>query len=331
MIEKEIIKKIHKIIEKNKTFLIVNHIRADGDAVGSALGLARYLKSIRKKVTCANADIKSLYTNFEFMLNKNEKFIDLKELIENKSTFDVLFILDCGELDRTGFEDKVLSLGRITIDIDHHITNDGYCDINYVDPESSSTSEIVYKILKFSKTRITKKIAEPLLIGLITDTRYFANNSTTAETLQIAGELINTGLDYSKVIEKINYRREITDLKLLGKSLLRLKNTSDEKLAWVTVPQKIFKKLKVPYHTLWKTGLAGMLSTLKNPVITFFLVEAEKEKVYLELRCKRKYNVEPIARHFGGGGHKYAAGAELNTTLKKAEKMVVEYIKSKII
>lgn len=321
MVEKEII----DIIKENDNFLIISHIKPDGDSIGSILALSRFLKVEGKDVRMAIAD--NIPDEFYFLLKRDER---IENLLNINEVFSVLFILDCGELALTGREQDVLKLGKKVIVIDHHLTNKGYGDINLIDTGSVATCEIIFKLL--SGYRLNKDIAEALLVGILTDTAFFVNSSVNNNTFKIVEELLNYGIEYSSFIEKVYYNKDLSSLKALGLALKNVKSAENNKIVWSEISYDELVASGFDYKVFWRSGIFKNLISVREAVYSFFLIEKEPNIIMAEFRCKRGYNVAEVASLFGGGGHRNASGCKFeNTSIEKVEELILNELKKRLV
>ena len=166
---------------------IAGHVSPDGDCIGSCMAIYEYLKTESEVLGIEEIDIYLDPIPNEFRILKNTEVIN--NSFEVNQTHDVFITLDCGSVDRLGDVQELFSKAKKTINIDHHISNNKFGDVNYVIPTASSTCEVLYGL--FEEKRITKQIAENLYVGIVHDTGVFKHSNTTSRTMEVAGNLIN--------------------------------------------------------------------------------------------------------------------------------------------
>jgi len=206
-------------LERAKNVVTVSHRRPDGDTIGSALSLATALEAAGKTVSCFCVD--------EVPLSL-APFIGSRMFTSDKAVFasaDTIVVLDSGDLRFVGVEGVFSCLGRkpIVINIDHHVINEKFGDINLVITTAASTTEAVFALLKIMRVSVTPEMATNILMGIVTDTMMFFNPATTASSLQVAAELERLGGDLKKVSRLVSKNKNIESLVLWGKALERLK------------------------------------------------------------------------------------------------------------
>ena len=298
------LKDIKKIIIEANKIGITFHTSPDGDAIGSALGLLNGLRELGKEVYIISKD--TLPENFSFLSYSEEINGDVTEPIEGT---DLVIVLDCGNVERISAD--LSNFNGIIINIDHHVSNDKYGFINYVDTKASATAEIVFLLLKemgyeFSvKEDILEKIGICLYTSLITDTGSFRHSNVTKRTHEIAGILIDVGVNNSMIYNNLFDNRSINKLNLMGYAFENAKLYFDGKVVLAVLDNNALKKFDSEKEDT--SDIIGNLLSLKTVEIAILLKEVE-EGVKGSLRSKRDFDVRKIAEIFGGGGHPKAAG-----------------------
>ncbi|MGM0508910.1 MAG: DHH family phosphoesterase [Fusobacteriota bacterium] len=294
---------ILKKIDESKRILITAHINPDGDAIGSSLALFlainKYLKlneKIEPVVRIILEDNTPRYLNFLKGIEMVEKFSD----INTKYKFDAIIALDCGELSRIGKVEELISEDTTVINIDHHISNNRYGDINLVE-NVSSTSEILYDLIKNFNIDMDTDIGEALYTGIAFDTGNFSYSNVSDITFHIAAKLTKLGIDNEKISEELFSNKSMKELRLLGLALENMKYYKEEKL-------NIFYLRKEQYENKEDTeGIVEALRSYEKCKVALFLREEDDGKIKGSFRSKGP-DVNKIATMFDGGGHKKAAG-----------------------
>jgi phosphoesterase RecJ-like protein len=307
---------LKKIIEKilnSKTFLISAHINLEGDALGAELATYLLLKKLKKRVTICNNDrTPSIY---RFLPSSGV----IKNYIENER-FDVALILDCSDSSRLGDIKNHLGNVKCIINIDHHISNTFFGDINWVNPRLSSASEMVYKLCERFRI-IDRRIALCLYTGVFTDTGNFTYANTTRETHRVVAELLHYNLPVHKIYENIHSLCEPSDLKFISRILSTLRCDAHKKVCWVTIrhwQEKDYDLTEVIF---------SIMRLLKNTEVFLIFKKLGEKSVRVNFRSRSYVDVNRIAKFFGGGGHKRASGTTLDCNLKEAQKKVISFIK----
>lgn len=310
-------------LEKSSVIGITFHVSPDGDSLGSALALLLGLRKLNKKVYIISRD----------KLPKMYSFLPGGHLInEAVSTIskgtDCVVALDCGNAERLNGEFDICRKEYTLLNIDHHLSNDLYGDINYVDTNSSAVGEIIYELLKAMGIEIDKDIATCLYTSIVTDCGSFSFSNTTSVTHSIAGDLIDTGIDFTEIHRKVYNNKEFNRIKLLGKVINNMYLKFNNKLCIMEITRKMV------------SGLDGDISDSSDVIsigIDIDTVEVAalfKEKdnnIKVSLRSKYEVDVRKIAENFGGGGHTKAAGFTMEGPLDEVRQIVIEHIEKELI
>jgi phosphoesterase RecJ-like protein len=286
----------------------------EGDALGSELATYILLKKIRKKVIiCNNDPTPQIY-----------KFLPFSGVIKNSldksDFFDVAIVLDCSDASRTGKIKDYLSRVKCIINIDHHISNTFFGDINWVEPDKSSTCEMLYKLCEKFKM-IDGKIALCLYTGIFTDTGNFTYANTTYSTHKIIANLMKYGIRSNKIYQALHSLCEPYDLKFIGKIISSLKFDARKKICWATI-----KQWKEKEYDLTEV-IFSVMRLLKDVEVFLLFKKIGKNKIRVNFRSRSSIDVNKIAQFFGGGGHKMASGTTVEDALEEAEKKIISFIK----
>lgn len=318
---KKVLAAIKKVVKGAKSALVVSHVDPDGDSIGSMLALGMILNELGLSTDFYSEDgVPKVYQ----FLPGTEK---VRTLISSRH-YDLLFAVDASDIKRLG--DKLLpkEISKVVINIDHHPDNTHYGDINYVE-KSSSTAELVYKLAKYLKVKINRKIAENLYVALITDTGNYRYENTSVATFAMAGDLLKAGVDTHEITTRIYDTKSIASIRIQAAVLSNLETSPDRKVVWATVTREMMERIGAKGEDL--VGLVDQIRSIEGVAVAIVFRE-EDEKVKVNFRSKGKINVSEIAKRFGGGGHIRAAGAILHEDIESAKKKVVtevlKYIKA---
>ena len=294
-----------EVLRGKQTAALAGHIRPDGDCIGSSVGLYLYLKENFPQIQT------DIYLQPVADCYRSIQGTDLlKHEADEKKQYDLFICLDCGSLDRLGFAAPLFERAKQTLCIDHHVSNEAFADINYIVPDASSTSELVYRILE--KEKISKPCAEALYMGMVHDTGVFQYSCTTPETMEAAAELMRKGINGSEIIEKTYYEKTYAQNQILGKALLESMLILDKQVIVSYVTQKAMEFFGAEPSDL--EGIVSQLRQTKDVEVAMFLYELEPQVYKVSLRSKDKVDVSMIAKYFGGGGHAKAAGFTMKGT-----------------
>ena len=303
-------------LEHAHSVAIAGHMRPDGDCVGSCMGLYHYIQTWYPNID-VDVYLEEIPDSFQFIQRTEEISHTLK-----KKAYDLFVALDCGDSKRLGFAEEAFLHAKETICIDHHISNDAYGKYNYIQPDASSTSELVYELLEHEK--ITKEIAECLYLGIVHDTGVFQYTCTSPQTMVAAADLMSKGIAYSRIITDTFYEKTYVQNQILGRALLE----SVLFMEGQCIASVITKETMDFYGAKPKDleGIVSQLRVTKGVKVAIFLYETEAGEFKISLRSDSDVDVSKIASYFGGGGHQKAAGITMTGSAHDIIKSLSEKI-----
>ncbi len=303
------ISQVSQTVRDGASFLLISHLRPDGDAIGSLAGLAKSLRKLGKRVEIGLAD--PVPSRFSFLL-EDEPILKPGNL---EITHDVVIVLDAGDLPRTGFEKDLEGAGAILVNIDHHASNTMFGEVNLFDPEASSTCEMVCTLLQTGGFPLDNEVAQGLYLGLMTDSRFFQNERLRSSAHFVGARLLETGLDTSPILARLNSSRTLGEIRALGLGLSRLRVAADPRLVVVVLQGADLEKVGATWENVFSCGLFGYLTSIEGVLVGAGFVEGVEGKSFCELRSRGGFDVKEIAVSFGGGGHLAASGCNQTVPL----------------
>ena len=305
-------KQIHNHLLSSNKIVIVPHQNPDGDAAGSASAMAEYLRELGKEpvIFCLTPAQEHLhFLPHISAINSNPSlFID--------KNIESIIVLDSGDLRYAGIHKHIANHQAQIINIDHHATNEKYGHMNLVDITASSTAEIIFQYFKNINIRLTRNLSTSLLTGLLTDTGNFTNSASSIKAIVIAGELLRSGANLTLINKKTVKNISLEFLKLLGVVLSRLVNNKDMDIAYTYLKKSDYKEQGLTENSV--EGIANFLLKLDEAGVSLFLRETDDDKIKGSFRTTRDFiDVSALAKKFGGGGHKKAAGFTTNGTVEE--------------
>lgn len=307
------------LLDKYNSIYIFTHLRPDGDAIGSSLALGNALSHESKKVRlfCSDA-IPSKYS----FLPGVEVFQDYFEREEEDG---LGIVLDCSDLKRLAhFKDDLKQLNKV-INIDHHITNEKFGDVNIIDSSAASTGEIIYKLLQTNNLEINKEISLCLYVAISSDTGSFKYENTTPKTMEIAGKLLENGVNPAYVSQIIFDEYPLSTISILSYSLSTMQLDETGRIAWMQLTDKVVRE-----YGAKPDQLDGFVNYAKNIIgveVGVFFYHTEDGETKTGFRSKN-FDVAAMAHKFGGGGHVRAAGCSISGKPDDVVKKVLEAIKN---
>ncbi|WIV10904.1 bifunctional oligoribonuclease/PAP phosphatase NrnA [Proteiniborus sp. MB09-C3] len=302
----------------NNNICIVSHVNPDGDSIGSVLALGLALKrNGYRNITMLIPD--EIPNNLMFLLG-----IDLIQKEISVEKIDLLIALDCGDMERIGINKALLESIDFIINIDHHVTNKGFGDINVVDPCSSSTGEMIYRFLELMKVKLDKDIATSLYVAISTDTGSFKYDNTTPVTHMIVSGLLNIGIDINLININLYQSRSIEKTNLLIASLNTLELLKHKKIALVVVTREMIRKCNATINDA--DIIIDFIRDIDGVEIACIIKEIDDKLIKVSFRSKNYADVSVIAKNFNGGGHVKASGCTLYSSIEEGKILILEEI-----
>lgn len=296
-------KKISEELDGIKTVGIAGHIRPDGDCVGSCMAVRLYLEENFPWLERVDVYLQEIPESYHFLQETDRIIHDCTE----DFAYDLFIALDCADTLRLGEAVKYLNTAKHTICYDHHISNVGFAEENYIFPDSSSTAEVIYHMMEDEK--ISPKVAEALYMGIVHDTGVFQYSNTKPETLEVTANLLRKGINSSHIIDATFMEKTYVQNQILGRALLESILVLNGTCIISAVKLKDMKFYGVKPADL--DGIVSQLRLTKGVETALFLYETGNHEYKVSMRSKEIVNVSEIARYFGGGGHVRAAGCTM--------------------
>ena len=307
---------IAAVLREHQKFVVISHVRPDGDALGSTLAVALSLKELGKDVQAWNEE--GMLEKYSFLAGG--EFLTLPP--SKPQEFDVVVALDTATHNRLGTTLNAISRAKVWINIDHHPSNPRYGDLVYIDPSAPATGQIIFELMCAARMPISPAIAENLYAAISTDTGSFQYPNTTARTFEIGAELIRRGVDVGRISQLLYESFPRRRIELLRELLDTMQFASDGRLAWFSLSQAAANKLKVLPED--NEGLIDHLRAIRGVIVAIFFEELTDGKVRVSMRSKNEaVDVCAICKSFGGGGHTLAAGARIKGSLEEVANIIV--------
>jgi phosphoesterase RecJ-like protein len=300
---------IQKRLSSAKQIGITTHIRPDGDAIGSLLGMGLSLLAAEKKVQMVLRD----------GLSNTFRYLEGNDLIRREfgEACDLYITLDCSDLKRTG---GVLEGKTVGLVIDHHITNENFGEINYVVPDAVATCAILAEKLPVWGLPVTNQVAKALLTGVISDSIGFRTSNTTSHSLRIAADLMDRGANITELYNKALLSRSFAATKYWGNALTRMQR--EDNLVWTSLTLQDRKESG--YQNNDDADLTNILSSIDPLDVAVLFVEQKPDAVKVSWRARSGLDISSLATSFGGGGHPAASGAEISGSLEDVQGQVLQ-------
>ena len=293
---------LKELLEGKQSVALGGHVRPDGDCVGSTMGLYLYLKENFPQIE-TDLYLESVPEAYSMIRHTDE----VKSELPEGKIYDLFICMDCGDLQRLGFSQKLFIESKQTACIDHHVSNEAFADVNYIVPDASSTSELVYNLLDYDKMSL--ETAEALYMGIAHDTGIFRYSCTSPETMEAAAQLMRKGVDTAKITDRTYYEKTYVQNQILGRALLESIMVLDQRCIVSVVRLKEMEFFQAKPSDL--EGIVSQMRQTKGVEVAMFLHETAPQTFTVSLRSKDRVDVSRIAKYFGGGGHVRAAGVTM--------------------
>lgn len=315
-------KDIKDIIDSSKKIAITYHVSPDGDALGSALALLQGIRNYGKEAYVISKDI--IGDNLGFLPYSGEITGEITKPTEKT---DCVIVVDCGNYERISAD--LDNFKGIIMNIDHHLSNDKYGKVNFVNPKAAATAEIIYELLLSLNVEINNDIGTCIYTALMTDTGSYRYSNTTKTTHYIAGDLIENGLKHEEVHKKVFDNKSYEKLKLVGLVLDDMELVCNSKIVLMRVTKDMLEKSKVDAKD--SSDIISMGNQIKGIEGSVLLKESDIG-IKVSLRSKESLDVRKVAESLGGGGHTKASGALIkDKTIKKAKDIIVKLLEKELI
>ncbi|MCR5656667.1 MAG: bifunctional oligoribonuclease/PAP phosphatase NrnA [Butyrivibrio sp.] len=309
--------KIDELLTGVNTVGISGHVRPDGDCIGSNIALYLYIKRNFPNIR-VDLFLQKIPGEYLFLEGTEEINSDYSTDVDS---YDVFFAIDCGK-ERLGDSEKFFDNAKKKVNIDHHMSNQGTGDENYIVPTASSACELVYDVI--DKDKIDLDIAKALYTGIITDTGVLKYSNTSPKTLTVVADLIKFDFEFGALVDHVFFEKTYHQNQILGRALLESYLFMDGKCIVSVVSQQTMDLYQVESSDL--DGIVSQLLLTTGTECAIFMYELETMKYKVSLRSKGQVNVAKIAELFGGGGHARAAGCTMNGTQHDVINSLSEYI-----
>jgi phosphoesterase RecJ-like protein len=315
-----------EFVSRHQRFLIMTHVRPDGDALGSQIGLAEALKQLGKSVRIVVAS--NLGPRYEF-LNENsqiERFVPPGDPFRE---IDAIIIVDTGTWGQIGDFGpfmKEMKVGKAVID--HHRTQDDLEALRFVDIDAEAAGRLIYEATLALNVPVTPTAATALFMALATDTGWFRHSSTTPKTFDLAEELTRAGARPVTIYDALYEQNTLGRWKLLGRALERMTSTADGKIVYTEIFLKDYAETGgIPSDT---EDLINFPRSVTGVLAALVFIEQPNGETKVSFRCKENCDVGQVAERFGGGGHRLAAGATVKKTLAETREEVLAAVRDSL-
>ncbi len=319
------LEKIAEEIKKAKRIIIFHHIAPDGDCLGSALALRGIIEQVESVEV-----VDSVITGYVPEVYKYLPAIEKLQPVKDPSlyaSYDLAIAVDCANKERLGEATDLFNKAKHTICIDHHPSNKGFANIDYIEPGVSATGELIYDLISELGVNLTRDIATNIYTAIITDTGGFKFSNTSPKTLRICAKLIEAGADPVEIYKNCYETKSLAMIKLHARIIDRAIVTDDEKIIYGVIKREVLEELDASDDFI--DGITESMRQVKGLEVAMVFKETLKKTTRVSFRSN-KIDVCAIASFFGGGGHKLAAGCSIEKGIDEAINDVLPVVRSQI-
>jgi phosphoesterase RecJ-like protein len=302
-----------ELIRERSSFVISSHLRPDGDAIGSALGLMHLLEAMGKRATVCFVD--PIPANFQFLDGRDR-------IASTFASVDAAIFLECDSIERSSIDRDQFeaALPALTINIDHHRSGREFANFNWIDPEEAAVGCMIYDLAVAAGVPISRSMAVCLYAAILTDTGSFNYPSTSASTFAMAEHLVQSGASPNRIAADVYFSNPPSKVRLLGIALSNIQ--IEGAVSWSHVTLEEMDRVGASVEDC--EGVANHLIGIAGVEAAAFLRELpEQNQFRLSLRSRRALDVSVIAEKFGGGGHRNASGCSMEGTLAEVTRRIV--------
>lgn len=319
------IQKIVDSIKSAKNIVICHHVAPDGDSLGSALALKEMINQLDNVervdavITGKIPDIYKFLPEIDSLIKANDPFL--------YKNYDLAIAVDCACKDRLGDSTELFKNARKTINIDHHISNDGFADIDLIEPKSSATGEVLFSLVKPLEVKLTEEIAANLYTAILTDTGGFKFENTKPETLKICAKLIEAGADPVEIYKHCYELKPVEMVRLHARAINDAIYLEDNRIVYTKITRKLLEEMNANDDHI--DGITEALRQINTAQVAIVFKETTRGTTKVSFRSNG-LNVCEIASFFGGGGHILAAGCLLEKTIDEAINDVIATVTNQV-
>jgi phosphoesterase RecJ-like protein len=307
-----------RAIREGNRFLVTSHMAQDADNVAAQLSLCFILSRLGKEVVAMDHDA----------IPERWRFLPQVERIQVGSVathpVDYIFVVDTTRLERTGLDLSAVRPPAQVVNIDHHLSNCRFGDINWVEQEAPATNYLLYHLVKELGLEIDATLATCLFTGIMTDTGYFRFQGTTAETFQVAADLIARGASHIDLHRTVYEDRPIAEMRLMGHALASLQTAASGRLAWIEITRQTLARAGATFADVG--SVVNQLCSIRGVDAGVSFETWDEQETIVEMRSNGAVDVGTIAQELGGGGHHNASGCTLRVDLERARAIVFQRI-----
>ncbi|MDD5634570.1 MAG: bifunctional oligoribonuclease/PAP phosphatase NrnA [Candidatus Omnitrophica bacterium] len=314
-------KKVVEVFKTRDNFVLASHVNPEGDSIGSQLAVYQILRALGKKAVIVNQ--MCVPDNLKFLPDAGCVTPDLPKDFSPET----VIILDCPVLDRVGNIKRLIEERHFVVNVDHHISNEFFGEVNWVEKEASSVGEMIFYLIKEVGLKIDLDMAKVIYAAIVTDTGRFNYDNTRPATHRVVSELIEAGVRPKIMYSEIFEKKSAVEIRLLGKTLSTLKLDANGQIAYMSLTRSMYEEEGVDFVST--DEFINFPRSIKGVEVSIFFKENSEieQKINVSFRSRGRVDVNVVASFFGGGGHAQVSGCVLDSPLEDAQKKVIKKVK----
>lgn len=316
---------LNDIIKSSKNILIISHLNPDGDTLGSICAMSEVIRENFHK-ECELLCVSKVPKTYEFLPNVSK--IKTLEDVDVSREYDLVINVDVAAIDRIGEAKVLFDKAKFTVNLDHHKTNSGYADLNIINPEASSTGELLAGIFKKIGWKVSYETAVCLYTAILTDTGSFRFDNTTSDSLKAAADMVKAGVKPAEIYKKVYESSSKNHVLFQAYCVSKAEFCENDKIVYTTVYKKDIEKFNAPEDCT--EGLTEKLRAIVTTEVAFVVRQINSSTSKVSMRSKN-VDVAEICGVFGGGGHRLAAGCMIKGTVEESIKKILEELRKREI
>jgi phosphoesterase RecJ-like protein len=306
--------------------VVLPHIHPDGDTIGSSIALYHFLTTLGLETIIVNND--TIPVSLRFLTSEGIVSSEAFEALGWEAGSYAVIVVDGSDLTRVNDRIEIYEKASFSLCIDHHITNEKFADLTWIEPTASSTGELVYELIMANGVEVTSTIARALYVAISTDTGSFKYDNTSANTLRVVADLIDTGFDVQEVIVEVYQNKDVDQVRLLQIALNHLTLHQGGKIGISYIEMRDVLSAQIENYDT--DGICESIRDISGLEVAVFLREIKPQIFKVSSRSKHNFDVAKFSMNFGGGGHKKAAGFTMEMSLEEALEAILDCLKSKV-
>ncbi len=316
-------------LEQAGTVFITAHVGPDGDTLGSMLGIKFALEKARPHVQRVDCVISGKMPDVYSFLPGIRDVLRMETVTTLLDQYDLAICVDCGSLDRLGLAKPLFEGAKTSVNIDHHISNEKFAQVNIVETTAAASAEVIFDILKTMKIPMDANIATCLYTGIVTDTGGFKYSNTTAKVMETTAQLITGGANPEYIFKQLYEEQPLCQVMIQAEALRQTQFNADKTIGWTVVTRDMLKQYGALDEHI--DGLVESIRRIDSTLIAVVFKETEGGITKVSIRSDtHDIDVSAVMGKFGGGGHKMAAGCTMDLPVSEAPAQLLPLLQEQV-